>query len=63
MQTKSSAVRRPDTFCARMNDSLTVVAAVLGIVVTIAACEQRLLAIAPLFQPIDPETGISMLAY
>jgi len=42
---------------------LTVVAVLLATVVVVVACAQRMPEIASLFQPIDPETGISMLAY
>ena len=63
MQTTSSAIRWLDALCARVNDRLTVFAVVLGIVVAIVACQQRLPEIASLFQPIDPEIGISMLSY
>jgi hypothetical protein len=55
--------RRLETFCARSNDGLMVVAIALAAVVVVVACEQRLPEIASLFQPIDPETGILMLSY
>lgn len=63
MQTTSHLVRRLDAFCARVNDGLTAFAVVLTIVIAIVACGQGLPEIASLFQPIDPETGISMLSH
>jgi hypothetical protein len=63
MQTTYSAIIRLDAFCGRANGSLTVFAVVLAIVIAVVACEQRPPKIASLLQPIDPETGISMLSY
>jgi hypothetical protein len=63
MQTTSPVVRRLDALCARVNAGLTVFTVLLAIVVVVVACVQRLPEIASLFQPIDPGTGISMLAY
>jgi hypothetical protein len=63
MQSTSAFVRRLDAFCARLNDGLIVVAAVLVLVVFVVTCEQQLPEVASLFQPIDPETGTSMLSH
>jgi hypothetical protein len=63
MERTSAFIRRLDAFCAQLIDGLIVLAALLTIAVTIATYEQRLPEIASLFQPIDPETGISMLSY
>jgi hypothetical protein len=63
MRSTSPILRRLEARCARLNDGLTAVAVVLAIVIGVVACEQRLLEIVSLFQPIDTETGISMLSY
>jgi hypothetical protein len=62
MESTFAVVRRVDALCARLNDGLVAVAAVLALVFIVVACEQRLPEIASLFQPIDPETGTSMLS-
>jgi hypothetical protein len=62
MECTFAVVRRVDARCARLNDGLVAVAAVLALVFIVVACEQRLPEIASLFQPIDPETGTSMLS-
>ncbi len=62
MESTFVVVRRVDALCARLNDGLVAVAAVLALVFIVVACEQRLPEIASLFQPIDPETGISLLS-
>jgi hypothetical protein len=62
-QPTSPVLRQLDAFCARVNGGLTVFTVLLAIVAVAVACAQRLPEIASLFQPIDPETGISMPAY
>lgn len=52
--------RRLDGFCARLNDGLAAVALALAILTT-AALLQRLPAL--LFQPVDVETGVSLLDF
>ena len=61
MENTPALFRRPETFCARSNDGLMVVAIALAVVVV--ACEQQFPKIASLFQPIDPDTGLSVLSY
>jgi hypothetical protein len=63
MQTRFPVLRWLEIRCGQLNDGLAVFAVVLGIVIVITACEQRLPEIASLFQPIDPETGISVLSH
>ena len=63
MQTIFPVLRRLEILCGRLNDGLAAFAVVLGTVIVITVCEQRLPEIASLFQPIDPETGISLLSY
>jgi hypothetical protein len=52
--------RRVDAFCARLNDGLLAVALALAILTT-AALLQRLPAL--LLQPVDTETGVSLLDF
>jgi hypothetical protein len=63
MQPTSPVLRQLDAFCARVNGGLAIFAALLAIVVVVVACAQRLPEVASLFQPIHPDTGISMLAH
>jgi hypothetical protein len=63
MESTSPVLRRLEARCARLNDGLAAVAIVLAIVIGVVACEQRLSEIVSLFQPIAPETGVSMLSY
>lgn len=64
MGTWSPILRRLESFCGRLNDRLLVFAMVLlAIVIVSAAFEQRLAKIVSLFQPIDSESGKSILEH
>ena len=64
MAASSPILSRIESFCGRFNDRLLVFAIVLlAIVVVITACEQRLPEILSLFQPIDSESGKSILEH
>ena len=64
MGTSSPVLRQLESVCGRLNDGLLVFAMVLLVsVVLISVCQQRLPEIASLFQPIDSETGTSILEH
>jgi hypothetical protein len=62
MGASSPILRRVESFCGRLNDRLLVFAMVLlAVVVVVTVCERRLPEILSLFQPVDSETGKSIL--
>ncbi len=62
MWKRSVTLRQIETFCARLNAGLTAVAVALAVAVTVTAFVERMSEIESLLQPIDTETGMSMLA-
>jgi hypothetical protein len=59
---RSVTLRQIETFCARLNEGLTAVAVALAVAVTFTAFVERLSEIESLLQPIDAETGMSILS-
>ena len=62
MLKRSAILNRIEAFCGRLNDGLAAVAVALAVVTTCAALVAHAPALEPLLQPIDTDTGVSLLA-
>jgi hypothetical protein len=58
----SPTLRQIESFCARLNHGLAAVALALAVAVTLTAFVERMPELESLLQPVDAETGMSMLA-
>lgn len=57
------AARRIDAFCARLNDGLMAVAIILTIVIAVIFCSRSLPSLLSALQPVDLETGVSLVEF
>lgn len=62
MWKRSPTLRQIEIFCARLNEGLTAVVVALAVAVTVTAFVERTSEIESLLQPIDAETGMSILS-